>query len=302
MANTERHIIFAPHRDDTVLTFGGRMLEILENGGHITIHLIYGIDGYLLPEFKTRLIEGDQEILSYLKNHALKTGLEDLFDSIIENAKNLKAGRYDQGDELSLGIAVRTIEERACMKFLGVESIEYEERCGYPLRGYSVFNEDNPADIKEEVSRKYKNVVFPFIETLPKDAQNVYFPSGIGGHPDHRIISLCGQLTHEMFPSVIVWFGQDMPYAVNAEWFRRSDLPLEKMTPYYIDLTNKLEEKIRLLELFYRSQLTEEDCRVTRAYHQRLAELLHRNYYTPVLTEQGINISTVKAVECLYKL
>src|SRR5512145_2064694 len=93
------HHIIVAHRDDALLTFGGQMLDAVDRGECVAVHLVYGNDGYLRPEFLTQLIEGDRYTLDYLKGLAKKCDAQDQLEQIL----NL-THQTDPHSQLQLGI------------------------------------------------------------------------------------------------------------------------------------------------------------------------------------------------------
>ncbi len=299
-AESKNHIFFEPHRDDLLLTFGGRLIELLEKGESVTNHLIYGRDGFIRPAFLRKLSERDAETHAYLKNISQYTGKEEIYDWIVTNLQSQSIDRLDSESITDIGIAIRLIEERACMQYLGVHLIEHDQPCAYPLRGYKTFNEDNPTDIATQTELQFHQIVLPAVLSGNLNSQ-YYFLSGIGGHPDHRILAASGtKVAQYTNKDQSVSFGQDLPYAAVLEWFRRSDLALEQFDIQYTDISHTLLQKIDLLERFYKSQLSPEDLRVVEMFHRSIVNLMSREYCTDILAKQGIEIDKVTAIECRY--
>ena len=286
-------IVFSPHRDDAVLTFGGKLIMSVRDDREVTVHLVYGGDGYVLPDFLQKLKSGDLQTHLYLRKLSKQASLESVYDQI----KRLLGENFGEEDDrqTELGILIRTIEEKACMNHLGISLVEYQYPCGYPLRGYKEFNDDNPADIRDQTQLILEKVVQPILTSNPN--AELCFPSGIGGHPDHRILSLCGLASSTSRTDIC--FGPDLPYAGVWEWFTRSDLPLARMAVDYRDISPVLEEKLELLRHFYRSQLTAEDIRVVESYHRALVTVINRkDVSNPSL--KRLDLRSVTALECTY--
>ena len=245
--STENHF-FVAHRDDVWLTFGGLILLKKYSSEKNIVHLLYGLDGYMIEDFKKKLIKKDPFIITYLRKLSIISGSEILFKEIIECLN-----RYNKDDNTFLGVNVRRLEEKSIAVRNDVILNEYMIPCGYPMRGYKTFNADQTSifhdDINQQLrllydnscSKSYynklkkiakKNYVdlsdLPSIKDLinkfDKDKiYNLFFLSGIGGHPDHIIISKLAYIIKEKFGDKLnVYLGQDLPYATVSEWFQTS--------------------------------------------------------------------------------
>lgn len=292
MEKCSNHIVIV-HRDDAVLTFGGLMLTAIKKGETVNVNLIYGRDGSLIPIFKKTLLDGDASVMNYLER------LSEFSDNreALEKIKYISSREgLSEGDELELGILVRTIEERACMKDVGANLIEHDFTCGYPLRGYKTWFDNDLNDLDEQSTIITRAVIQPLIESLSKsnNCAKMFFPSGIGGHPDHKILARCGDVA-TLIPNIKVFWGQDLPYATVSEFFAVSEVPLHQMRSKFIDISSVLNDKLRLLSSYYQSQLTNEDLRVVGEYHKALAKLIHSEYFSAYFKKNEYKTSRIKS-------
>ncbi len=273
------HHFFVPHRDDAFLTFGGFILSTLASGDRVVVHVFYGKDGYLQESFKKELSHHGKKH-PHLKH--IKKSLDPSFCDIFENINRIIASKkIEDHDWLTLGIMVRRLEENLVAKIAGYELKEYNYRCGYPLRAYPNFNSPvRPDDLREQTDILIA-VIKKLIVEENKDGKDLrcYFPSGIGGHPDHIILANLGKIINRKFKDKVqdVIFGQDMPYALIPEWFARSEILCLDYEKVLVDITEFLPEKLEILNL-YRSQLTPEDLRLAALYPLTIGKMVSRDY------------------------
>lgn len=272
------HHFFSPHRDDALLTFGGHILNLISKKEAVSVHVIYGQDGYLRPQF-----------LEELKKQTIKhQHLNELISSLdLDEAKygqriDTLLQKNSEKSLLELGILIRRLEEKTIARKVGYNLHEYDFPCAFPLRGYKKFNET----LREEdyVAQKgiltdeqsdFKQLLNPNNLTADDDLK-LYFPSGIGGHPDHIIMAKIGVDISMKYPDKVI-FGQDQPYSLVQEWFCKSPIPFEKMEKRVIDISQSLQEKIELLSI-YESQLSKEDLRLAETYPKYAGDLISREY------------------------
>ena len=272
------HHFFSPHRDDAILTFGGHITNLIARNESVKVHVIFGRDGYLRPIFLDKL---RQQKINH--PHLKKLILLLDFDRAVYEQKIDKLLQDDtETSLLELGILIRQLEERAVAKKTGYELHEYDFFCAFPLRGYKKFNET----LKEDDYTSQKRLLVeesPILSQLlnpskikSSDDVKLYFPTGVGGHPDHIIMAKIGLNIASAFPDKVV-FGQDLPYGLVQEWFCKSPLPFEKMEKNIVDINNSLQNKVSLLS-YYESQLSDEDMRLAKIYPQHLGDLISREY------------------------
>lgn len=316
-----------PHRDDLMLSLGGFLLKNL-NEKNIE-YLVYGTDSYLTDDFKKGLFKGRKN-LDYLHKLAKQSELLGLFSELKSLIKKSKTSPL-------IGIYTRIIEEKALANLLNIQLHDFFLPCGYPLRGYDTFNSSESKDFKNDYeiqkdilingsrSQYFSQIellanksLYPsslrvtkesLIDILKKNIQesekethNIYLLVGIGGHPDHLIlVKLIDDLV-EILKSykVNIFVAQDLPYASVNEWFQYSPLELDRLKKTYIDITDVLEDKIKLLNRYYNSQLNKENLRVVKEYHLSIARLLDKTYVKENLTD--LNLKKSIAFEIVYKI
>lgn len=325
------NIIVSPHRDDAFLTFGGLILKAIKQKEEVIILLVYGLDGSLREEFLLNLKNKHIKTFNYIRrikeiaNHPLFS--ENIFE-LIKNSKTDK-------DWFKVGILIRRLEDAALAKKLGLRIIEYNLPAAFPLRGYKTFNSSKstifPDDINFQLSLllgkkslnpyyllKLKNIFFEknisslfqprasLYETLNRllvsksNNYYFYFPSGIGGHPDHIILAKFGYrffMEKKREKNIFFSLGQDLPYATVLEWFNYSPFKLYKFKKEVINIENEIEDKFSLLKSFYFSQLSYLDLIRIKNYHKMYARILNYNYLW-----KGKKNRKHKAVEIVYNL
>jgi len=291
------HHFFSPHRDDGILIFGGHILNLLSNNESVVLHIIFGMDGYLRPQFieelKTVGIRHPHinKLITFPKMHN-SNYRERIGDLLTSKGSN----------SLELGIIIRHLEESIIAQKASYKLCEYDLPCAYPLRNYLKFNdplrEDDYIYMRDILTGKssyednhFKKTKQLLFDTKPVselhhllnptkltsgDDVKLYFPAGIGGHPDHLILAKIGINISQQHPEKIV-FGQDLPYSLVQEWFCESPLPFKKMEKCVVGIEQSLSGKLELLSL-YKSQLSEEDLRLAEAYPKYIGHLISREY------------------------
>lgn len=271
------HHFFSPHRDDALLTFGGHILNLVSQKQPVFVHTIFGQDGYLRPQFLEE-IENKRIKHPHINNLISILGLnKSEYEHKINNLLD-KSGR----NLLELGILIRHLEENSVAKKASYTLQEYNLPCAFPQRGYKKFNEplrndDCLAQIKiltEELPDLYQLLNSKKISS--GDDVKLYFPAGIGGHPDHLILAKLGMEISSRYPNRVL-FGQDLPYSSVQEWFGKSPLPFENMDKIIVNIKRSVNSKISLLFL-YQSQLSNEDLRLAEIYPKHIADLISRDY------------------------
>lgn len=317
----EHHII-SPHRDDGYLTFGGFINGRVAAGEKVTMHVIYGMDGYVRDEFREELLRTGTEHPHIKRLREICPQVSS--DPHVDQIKTLVQGRQIDSDQtLSLGIAVRSLEDLAVATMAGYNLVNYDFRCGYPLRGYPRFNSVlKESDTQTQLAVQFGEVeasddlafaerlgainpnITSFYDRIKSNAStdtdiNLYFPSGIGGHPDHVLMCMVGQrIREEGNPRINVSFGQDLPYTSVPEWIARSPLPLHEMDKVVVDISDHKNKKLELLRL-YHSQFTEEDLRLAAIYPEMTFQLLSRDF--PLVGFDAEKAKNMSAVEIQYR-
>jgi len=99
-----------------------------------------------------------------------------------------------------------------------------------------------------------------------QEAKRIFFPLAIGDHPDHSLLfSVFLEMERSgMLGSRDILFYEDLPYAAEHPWTMKMG-----MTPKFIDITESIQDKIRLLSI-YKSQYCPEDFSLLKTYAQGL--------------------------------
>lgn len=317
------HYIVA-HRDDAALTFGGAILSHSLKGEQNRIYVVNGFDGTLNDQFARGLIDQDKEILKYLERLAKSSKNEELFASILselkENTPNL----------VKLGITVRKLEEVSASNALNAELIEYYFPGASPFRNYTKVNQAKSPELTLDIENQTKLLfgddlegikqiqslhkeygfenlnlsaplkdVIHFIESHPESHHNLYFLSGIGGHPDHLVLAKSSEiLSRKKLSNTSVFVGQDLPYATVFEWFQYTHLSLPKLRKQILDITELLPKKVSIVMDCYKSQFTEEDLRIFEQFHYLNYAMLHKDFY--MNDYQNLFTGNTDAIEVCY--
>ncbi len=324
------NIVVVPHRDDALLTFGGIILNALENKEKVIVYVIYGIDGYLRESFRDGIKYGDRFIYSYLKRNEKTAGFpvfSNNFFSLIKNAKTSL-------DWIKIGVIIRKLEEHALCKALDIRLKEYNLPSAFPLRGYKKFNSkksyifDNDIEVQlslltgdeeyvgKDVIKKLRDILKDFsvfydrrmslIEDLfreikdPRFKYKFYFPAGIGGHPDHIILAKFARIFSKIIKKrseISIYLGQDIPYSTVIEWVNFSPFKLYNLEKIIVSIEKNLDKKVQFLKSFYYSQFSVRDIYIIKKYHKFIAELIDDKYYKSKYFNKK-----PKAIEILYQI
>jgi LmbE family N-acetylglucosaminyl deacetylase len=120
----------------------------------------------------------------------------------------------DQGSGVFGDIATRKLEERAAMDLLDVDHLllNHPDLLVRPKRAsewvrYAIpFLELGPTALQRELAASIAAIRARFASSNAR----IYFPLGVGAHPDHRLVFEVGAAFAE---EPFVWFYEDHPYA-----------------------------------------------------------------------------------------
>ncbi|MBQ8863560.1 MAG: glucosamine-6-phosphate deaminase [Rikenellaceae bacterium] len=105
----KRVVVFSPHPDDDVISMGGTLCRLAEQGHDV--HIAYETSGNFAVH---------DDVVMQILDTARECGLENRYDEVKEMIKNKKAGEPDPRALLSLKGAIRRGEAKAAVGHFGV--------------------------------------------------------------------------------------------------------------------------------------------------------------------------------------
>ncbi|MBP3425266.1 MAG: glucosamine-6-phosphate deaminase [Rikenellaceae bacterium] len=105
----KRVVVFSPHPDDDVISMGGTLCRLAEQGHDV--HIAYETSGNFAVH---------DDVVMQILDTARECGLENRYDEVKEMIKNKKAGEPDPRELLSLKGAIRRGEAKAAVGHFGV--------------------------------------------------------------------------------------------------------------------------------------------------------------------------------------
>jgi len=212
-----RHIIVSPHLDDAALSLGGWIGALVARGAPVTVVTVFSA--------------AETQTLSPLARE-------------LHRAWGAEANP----------IAVRQREDEQAMHLLGATRQylhELDALYRFPdfQQAEDLFRRQAP---EENLKARIKTALEP-LTTSPHSAVQLYFPLGIGGHVDHRLVASLGfELSAE---GVHPHFYEELPYALikGSLATRQSECPIE-LYPTVLDVTHTFALRLDAIEK-YSSQL-----------------------------------------------
>ena len=120
-ANPEkkRIIIFSPHPDDDVISMGGTLLRLIEQGHEV--HIAYQVSGNFAvsDEYVTRFLDFHQEYIDYYDNGNKAAKIQQ--DKILSFIKNKKDNDIDIPDLRKVKSLIRRMEARSALRYFGLK-------------------------------------------------------------------------------------------------------------------------------------------------------------------------------------
>jgi glucosamine-6-phosphate deaminase len=115
----KRVIIFSPHPDDDVISMGGTLLRLIEQGHDV--HVAYQVSGNFAvsDEYVTRFLDFHQEYINFYdhENHIAKIQQ----DKILSFIKNKKDNDIDIPDLRKVKSLIRRMEARSALRYFGLK-------------------------------------------------------------------------------------------------------------------------------------------------------------------------------------
>jgi glucosamine-6-phosphate deaminase len=119
-ANPEkkRVIIFSPHPDDDVISMGGTLLRLIEQGHEV--HIAYQVSGNFAvsDEYVLRFLDFHQEYIGYYDNDNTTAKIQQ--DKILNFIRNKKDNDIDIPDLRKVKSLIRRMEARSALRYFGL--------------------------------------------------------------------------------------------------------------------------------------------------------------------------------------
>ena len=113
-------IVFSPHPDDDVISMGGTLIRLFDQGHDI--HVAYQTSGNIAV-FDDDVIDRAEFVSNYHEAFDLKKESADhLFKQILEELKNKKPGEIDSPEVRKIKGMIRRVEARSACRFIGIQS------------------------------------------------------------------------------------------------------------------------------------------------------------------------------------
>jgi len=117
---SKRVIVFSPHPDDDVISMGGTLIRLFDQGHDI--HVAYQTSGNIAV-FDDDVIDHAEFVTNYHEAFDLKgEGADQLFKQILEQIKEKKAGEIDSPEVRKIKGMIRRVEARSACRFIGIKS------------------------------------------------------------------------------------------------------------------------------------------------------------------------------------
>lgn len=162
-------------------------------------------------------------------------------------------------------INIRKKEELQNASTSGAKIHFWDFPAAWKERGYRHWSDT----IDEEKDKKLIGMVKDKLikEILAGKFERVFYPIGIGGHVDHKIIHKIGIDLSGYFQGVQTLFYEDLPYALDQSFWEVAQefFNLTSLKFNSIDISSLLERKRSLLES-YKSQLTPDEVNAVVEY------------------------------------
>ena len=160
----------------------------------------------------------------------------------------------DEKGDKKKRILIRKAEERSNSKIVNIPVHFWDYPAAWKERGYSCWDDKinfkKDCELIKEIELKIKMIL------INKNIQRLYFPLGIGGHIDHKILYSIGLQLNSIHCKTKIFFYEDLPYALNQNFWCKADIfSLKNIKSKEFNISKYLNKKRRILET-YCSQLT----------------------------------------------
>ena len=115
----KRVIIFSPHPDDDVISMGGTLLRLIEQGHDV--HVAYQVSGNFAvsDEYVTRFLDFHQEYIDFYDNKNPVARIQQ--DKVLNFIKNKKDNDIDIPDLRKVKSLIRRMEARSALRYFGLK-------------------------------------------------------------------------------------------------------------------------------------------------------------------------------------
>jgi glucosamine-6-phosphate deaminase len=114
----KRIVVFSPHPDDDVISMGGTLLRLVEQGHEV--HLAYQVSGNFAvsDEYVTRFLDFHQEYINYYdRENKMAT---DQQDKVLSFIRNKEENQIDIPDVRKIKALIRRMEARSALRYFGI--------------------------------------------------------------------------------------------------------------------------------------------------------------------------------------
>ena len=117
---SKRVIIFSPHPDDDVISMGGTLLRLIEQGHDV--HVCYQVSGNFAvsDEYVTRFLDFHQEYINFYDKANPVAKIQQ--DKILDFIKNKKDNDIDIPDLRKVKGLIRRMEARSALRYFGLKN------------------------------------------------------------------------------------------------------------------------------------------------------------------------------------
>ncbi|MEI6143468.1 MAG: glucosamine-6-phosphate deaminase [Mariniphaga sp.] len=152
----KRIIIFSPHPDDDVISMGGTLLRLVEQGHEV--HVAYQVSGNFAvsDEYVTRFLGFHHEYSSYYDYNNPKADEQQL--KVLSFIKNKKENQIDIPDLRKVKGLIRRMEARSALRYFGIpdQNMHFLDLPFY----------ETGMKIKSAVSEPDVNIIINLLETI----------------------------------------------------------------------------------------------------------------------------------------
>ena len=121
----KRIVIFSPHPDDDVISMGGTLLRLVEQGHDV--HVAYQVSGNyaVSDEYVTRFLDFHAEYINYYDSNNSKANEQE--QKVLSFIKNKKENMIDIPELKKIKSLIRRMEARSALRYFGIP----DENCHF---------------------------------------------------------------------------------------------------------------------------------------------------------------------------
>ena len=152
----KRIVIFSPHPDDDVISMGGTLLRLVEQGHDV--HVAYQVSGNFAvsDEYVTRFLDFHHEYIGYYDYNNEKAEVQQ--QKVLSFIKNKKENMIDIPDLNKVKSLIRRMEARSALRYFGIpdSNIHFLDLPFY----------ETGMRLKSPVSEKDVNIIIDLLEEI----------------------------------------------------------------------------------------------------------------------------------------